>query len=137
MENNSPCKILHVDDDHVMRLMTKTALLRSSEEFLVESCASAKEALEKASSFQPDILLIDMVMPIMDGITFLRTVRSTSGDFQKTPAIFVTGKDMDILENRESLEPVLGIISKPFSPTLLGSDILKLWNAYLTSLQEK
>ncbi len=130
MENAAPYKILHVDDDHVMRLMTKTALSRSSIDFSVESCASAKEALEKIPSFSPDILLIDMVMPIMDGIMLLQTVRNKEWRFQKIPAVFITGKEMGIIDEREKLEPILGIILKPFSPTLLGEDLLNLWKTY-------
>ncbi|OIN85769.1 MAG: hypothetical protein AUJ12_08170 [Alphaproteobacteria bacterium CG1_02_46_17] len=137
MESPAPYKILHVDDDHVMRLMTKTALSRSSIGFSVESCASAKEALEKIPSFSPDILLIDMVMPIMDGIVLLQTIRNKEWDFQKIPAVFVTGKEMGVVDEREKLEPILGIILKPFSPTLLGEDLLNLWKKYHNGIQEK
>lgn len=124
-------KILHVDDDHVMRLMTRTALLRSSLGFEVESCASAKEALEKISSFAPDLLLVDMVMPIMDGPSFVRAVRQLEqSPLNLTPAIFITGKDEIHFEDRDMIEPILGVLHKPFSATQLGNDLMMLWTSY-------
>lgn len=125
-------KILHVDDDHVMRMMTATALKRSAHGFEIESCLSGKEALEKIEAFAPDLMLVDMRMPIMDGQEFVRQVRSLSApDLAKVPVIFVTGNNDVTLDNREQLEPVLGIIKKPFSASQLGDDLLALWKGYI------
>lgn len=123
--------VLHVDDDHVMRLMTKTALERSNLGFHVESCASGKEVLEKMVSYTPDILLIDMIMPIMNGTDLLREIRTSgSAAHLSIPAVFMTGKQDVMIENRSVLEPVIGIITKPFSPVRLGPDLMALLSVY-------
>ncbi|HRK96957.1 MAG: response regulator [Alphaproteobacteria bacterium] len=124
-------KILHVDDDPVMRMMTKTALIRSNLGFIVESCASGKEALDKMAVFSPDILLIDMLMPIMDGVSFLKEVRTSENlSCAHVPAFFITGKEAIKISDRNDLEPVIGIIGKPFSPTKLGQDLLDIWHKF-------
>lgn len=126
----SPLKILHVDDDHPLRLMTRTALNRSGKDFLVESCASAHDALSKIESFQPHVLLVDFMMPIMDGPSFVAKVHSLGDAFRHTPVVFITGKDDIVFENRVALEPIIGIIRKPFSPINLGEDLERLWVDY-------
>lgn len=130
-----PLRVLHVDDDHTMRLMTKTALLRSSTPFEVESCSSGKEALEKIIAFAPDVLLVDMLMPILDGISLIKKIRLLpEGRGKKIPVIFITGKDHVQIEERHEIEPILGIITKPFSPTQLGNDLANFVKAYKEGL---
>lgn len=127
---HSPLKILHVDDDHPLRLMTRTALNRSGKDFLVESCASAHDALSKIENFQPHLLLVDFMMPIMDGPSFVAKVHSLGDAFRLIPVVFITGKDDIAFENRAALEPIIGIIRKPFSPVTLGDDLEQLWMSY-------
>jgi len=130
-DSTSPIRVLHVDDDHVMRLMTKTALARSPISFEVESCASGKELLEKFEEFSPDILLIDMLMPILDGITLTRKIRLLPNDLGKAvPVVFIAGKDNVLIDDRSSIEPILGVIVKPFSPTQLGQDLYSFLESF-------
>lgn len=110
--------------------MTRTALNRSGKSFLVESCASAHEALSKIESFQPHLLLVDYMMPIMDGPSFVAKVHGLNDAFCRIPVVFITGKDDIVFENRAALEPIIGIIRKPFAPTSLGDDLEKLWMSY-------
>ncbi len=125
--SSPPIRVLHVDDDHTMRLMTKTALLRSTAPYEVESCASGKEALEKFEAFSPDLLLVDMLMPILDGISLIRKIRVLPDHIGKeVPVVFITGKDNIQIDGRHEIEPVLGVITKPFSPTQLGVDLANL-----------
>ena len=123
-------KILHVDDDHVMRMMTRTALVRSGLGFEVESCSSAREGLDKISAFAPDLLLVDMIMPIMDGPSFVRSVRQSGQAYNQTPVVFITGKDEIDFGDRNALDPILGILRKPFSASQLGNDLVTLWGTY-------
>ncbi|MFA7276641.1 MAG: response regulator [Pseudobdellovibrionaceae bacterium] len=128
--NNQLQKILHVDDDPVMRMMTKKALERARMGFDVVSCASAHELIDQLSQFGPDLLLVDMIMPIMDGLSLVAHIRSLSTPLAQTPVIFITGRTDTNINGREKLEPILGIIHKPFSPTTLGSDLVDLWNVW-------
>lgn len=127
MTSRSLQKILHVDDDAVMRMMVKKALERAQKGFDVVSCASVHEFLDKIAPFSPDLLIIDVVMPVMTGPILLDKVRSLS---IQTPAVFMTGQDVIEIQNREKLEPILGIIQKPFSPIALGNDLINLWDDF-------
>lgn len=117
-------KILHIDDDSVMRLMVAKSLERCKHDFETISVATAEEFFVHLSVFQPDLLLLDMTMPIITGPEILTQIRRNGN---KTPAIFMTGNEGLIIENKNALEPILGIIQKPFSPTHLGDDLMALW----------
>ena len=119
-------KILHIDDDAVMRMMIKKSLERSGEDFEVMSCPKVEEFMESLSSFNPDLLIIDVVMPIIDGPTLLQRVRRLGN---RIPAIFMTGQESIEFNDREKLEPIIGVIHKPFSPAMLGKDLLNLWKS--------
>jgi two-component system OmpR family response regulator len=120
-------KILHVDDDTVMRMMVKKALERSEKGFEILSCSSAREFLEKIETFTPDLLLIDVIMPDMRGPDLLAKVRQKS---ITAPAVFMTGQDDLEIDNRDRLEPIIGIMQKPFSATTLGEDLIRLWDRH-------
>jgi two-component system OmpR family response regulator len=117
-------KILHIDDDPIMRIMVKKALERSQKKFSIVSCATANEFMTHLSSFSPDLLMIDVMMPIIDGPTLLSRVREKS---IMIPVIFVTGKEFIDLEDRGKLEPIIGVLQKPFSPALIGEHLELLW----------
>lgn len=67
-------KILICDDAAFMRMMLKDILNRNGYEVVGEAC-NGKEAVEKYSTLQPDLLLMDITMPEMDGIQALREIR--------------------------------------------------------------
>ena len=127
MKNVHLKKILHVDDDNVMRMMVKKALERSGKGFDIISCSSATEFLQKITEHSPDLLLIDVIMPDMRGPTLLERIREKA---IMVPAIFMTGKDDLEIQNRAKLEPIIGIIPKPFSAITLGDDLISLWNRH-------
>jgi two-component system cell cycle sensor histidine kinase/response regulator CckA len=120
-------KILHIDDDAVMRMMIKKSLDRSDKGFEVISCSIISEFINHITTFSPDLLIIDVVMPTTDGPTLLEKVRRLHC---RTPAIFMTGQESPDLSSHISLEPILGIIHKPFSPTLLSDDLMRFWEQW-------
>lgn len=120
-------KILHIDDDAVMRMMIKKSLERSHHDFEVICCSHYTEFMEALAKFSPDLLIIDVMMPVLDGPTVLSKVRSLQN---KTPAIFFTGQEQLAFDNQNSLEPIIGMIHKPFSPLALGDELLTLWNRF-------
>ena len=98
-----------VDDEKTIRMALCTALKK--EGFSVIEYENGKEAFE-ARQQQPSLYLLDIMMPVMDGITLLRTLRE-SGD--KTPVMFLTSKD-------DEFDKILGLelgaddyLCKPFS----------------------
>jgi len=118
-------KILHIDDDAMMRMMVKKSFERSEYPFEVITCATATEFKGALTSFSPDLLVIDVVMPSLNGPDLLEIIRAESFHM---PAVFMTGHDSLDFPNREKLEPILGMIRKPFSPTSLAKNLLDMWN---------
>lgn len=122
-------KILYIDDDTMMRMMVQKSLERSNKGFEIVSCATSSEFLSSLRSFIPDLLIIDVVMPFMDGPTILAEVRNLS---YTTPAIFLTGHEQFEPENKADLQPIIGTIQKPFASMALGDELLKMWEAHLS-----
>jgi two-component system, OmpR family, response regulator len=120
-------KILHVEDEADIREITKLAL-EAVGGFVVESCASGQEALKIAPMFQPDLVLLDVMMPGMDGPATLRAMNKLS-EFDDLPVIFMTAKIQrsEILGYGEL--GAAGVITKPFDPMTLSNQILKIWQS--------
>ena len=86
-------KILHVEDELDIQEIVKLAL-EVIAGFSVETCSFGREALGKAAQFQPDLFLLDVMMPGMDGPETLRALREEAM-FVDTPVIFMTAKVME------------------------------------------
>jgi PAS domain S-box-containing protein len=113
--------VLHIDDDADVREIIGTAV-GSDSIFTVRSCASGEEALAATANWSPDLILLDLNMPGMDGPTTLARLHKqpqTAG----VPVIYVTAAaKAKGLEDLRS-PGVAGIIVKPFDPTTLCSQI--------------
>lgn len=125
---SSPQKILHVDDDEILRMITKTALSRRDLGFDVISCANAQEALNHLKQNTADLFLFDVSMPIVNGLDLLRQIRMDFPHLAQVPTIFISGQETDKIKTDDDLHPVIGYIQKPFSPLTLGAQILSLWS---------
>ncbi len=79
-------RILIVDDDQ--RQCTALAGMLSESDFETQVAADGQEALERLTAFDPDVIVVDLVMPRMDGFELLRHLKER-GDL--TPAIVLTG----------------------------------------------
>ena len=115
MAGSDRIKILIVDDDPYILEMY---LLKFNEAgFQVEKASNGKEALEKVTSFQPDLILLDIVMPVYDGFEVLKRLKE-SGELEKTKVVILSN-----LGQREDLERGMGlgaadyIIKAHFTPS--------------------
>jgi CheY-like chemotaxis protein len=124
-------RILHVDDQPDIRGIVKLALGKIGG-FDVMSCSSGEEALAAAPGFAPDVLLIDMSMPGMDGMALLAKFREAG---VRVPAIFFTARanPSDMARYREA--GAIGTLSKPFDPLKLGRQITQIWTEHFAGGQ--
>ncbi len=115
--------IMLVDDEPDIREVAKLALSKIGG-FNLIVCHSGEEAFQSLQTSQPQLILLDVMMPEMDGPTTFKKLR----DHQiRTPVIFMTAK-IQKAEINDYLEMgAIGIIPKPFDPISLSSDILKIW----------
>ncbi len=117
-------KVLVVEDEDDIREVLCSALEFVCE-FTVEPCASGFQAIEKAATFGPDLMLLDVMMPGMDGPQTLSKLRQIPG-LEATPVIFVTAKAMPAeIAHFKSLG-ALGVIVKPFDPMAICDQIIAL-----------
>ena len=100
-----------VDDDPTIRDLLVDAL--EGEGYVVASAANGAEALEQAAKTAPDAILLDLMMPVMDGWTFARQFGSNGGS--ATP-IVVLSAARELPDAAEALKPfgVRACLAKPF-----------------------
>lgn len=118
--------ILHVDDDENIRALTALAFDLGGEAE-VHSAVSGAEALRLLTDgLRPDLLLLDVMMPDMDGPTLLGEIRRSS---TSTPAIFMTAQTQDHEIARLLGLGAIGVVIKPFDPLVLGAQVLSMLRA--------
>ena len=116
--------VLVVDDDDAIREITQVALeLVASWE--VVTAGGGHEALAQAAEHRPDAVLLDLMMPDMDGLTTFRHLQADPAT-RDVPVILVTAKAQ--VGDRQAWDglPVAGVIAKPFDPMTLAADVAAL-----------
>ena len=116
----NPQKILVVDDDPTIRHLLKTSL--QNQGFEVEIAADGEEGLVKFKSFKPELLILDIMMPRMDGYTFLLELKKIA-DIRSVATIILTAKEQ--MRDIFKLEGVNDYIVKPFDMESLLRKIKK------------
>lgn len=114
-------KILHVDDDSDIREIVLFSL-NVSQAFELKQYAGPMDALRDAQAFQPDILLLDLMMPGMSGDTLLEHLRVIPG-LETTAAIFMTARAQPDDIKRLISAGAKDVIVKPFDVLTLGDQI--------------
>lgn len=110
-------RVLVVDDDRVIQQLLEVNLELEGYE-VVATAADGKEALEKIAELKPDLVILDIMMPKMDGLEVCRRLRADP-DLADIPVILLSARaqDMDI---REGLEiGASAYLTKPFDPVEL------------------
>jgi len=120
-------KILVVDDEpDILEFLSYNL---EKEGFLVETAENGKQALEKAKKNQPDIVLLDVMMPEMDGIETCRTMREMP-QFEHTIIAFLTARTEDYSQIAGFETGADDYISKPIKPRVLVSRLRALLRRY-------
>ncbi|OHC26721.1 MAG: hypothetical protein A2Y50_08560 [Pseudomonadales bacterium RIFCSPLOWO2_12_59_9] len=118
-------RILHVEDDLSIQAVAKVAL-EAVGGFQVLSCVSGQEALDQVQAFAPQFILLDVMMPGMDGPQTLLQLRELV-DIQQVPVAFMTAKVQPAeIEHYLSLG-ARDVITKPFDPMQLANQVHKIW----------
>lgn len=118
-------KILYVEDDPDIQAVA-TMALEALGGYDVMACSSGEEALARVRAVTPDFILLDVMMPDMDGPATLQALRREPG-LEDVPVAFMTA-----LSRHEDLDNLLalgarGVISKPFDPMSLADRVRDLW----------
>lgn len=117
-------RVLYVDDEPDIREIAEMALSLDPA-FEVRSAGSGAEALAILAEWRPDIALLDVMMPAIDGPSLLRMMRERE-DLAAIPVAFVTARAQPSeLQNFATLDAV-GVIAKPFDPMTLARQVRKL-----------
>jgi CheY-like chemotaxis protein len=117
-------KILLVDDEADIRLIAEISLSNLGGWQVIQA-ASGPEALRLFGREQPDLILLDVMMPGMDGPATLAKLREQEGGLA-TPVIFMTAKVQKTEIDRLLDLGVRGLIPKPFDPMALPDDIRRI-----------
>ena len=117
-------RILLVDDEDDIRMIAEISL-RDVGGFATIAVESGAEAITSAIAESPDLILLDMMMPHMDGLQTLQRLRADART-REIPVIFMTAR-----AQRAEIESYLsagavGIITKPFDPMQLASDVRRI-----------
>ncbi|HEX4938607.1 MAG TPA: response regulator [Candidatus Kapabacteria bacterium] len=116
-------KILAVDDSASMRQMVSFTLQGAGYE-VVEAC-DGQEALNKAKLGQVDLVLSDVNMPVMDGISLIKNLRSLP-NYKFTPILMLTTESAADKKSEGKAAGATGWIVKPFNPDQLLNTIKKV-----------
>jgi diguanylate cyclase (GGDEF)-like protein len=111
-EKNS---LLIVDDENI-NLKVLNQILGS--EYTLYTASNGKSAIEKAKEYKPDLIILDIVMPEMDGYETLKEIKR-SDDIKHIPVIFITGLSNDMDEEKGLSLNAADYITKPFSATIV------------------
>jgi two-component system OmpR family response regulator len=123
-QKDRPWKILYVEDDPDLRAVAEIAL-QDIGGFKTAIFESGPEALKKAAEFDPELILLDVMMPGMDGITTMLELRKIDS-LETVPVIFITTKCQESDIDKYQALGALGVIPKPFDPIQLPIQITGL-----------
>lgn len=115
-------RILLVDDERDILQIARMAL-EGIGGFQVEACESGPEAIRRIEDFHPDLVLMDIMMPELDGIATFERLRGLG---HAIPTIFLTAATAGRASHVPS--PALGTIHKPFDPMSLAARVHDLWS---------
>jgi two-component system OmpR family response regulator len=123
MKTRDPLRILVVEDEAVIGAAARLALEEVGG-FTVEVCDSGIKTIDATRRFRPDLILLDAVMPGMDGLQTLAALRRED-DLSELPVVFMTGRTQPAeIEHFRSLG-ALGVIAKPIDPMELPDRVLE------------
>lgn len=117
-------RVLVVDDDDAIREVAQMALEMVAG-WQVDLAASGEEALDISRAAPPDALLLDVMMPTMDGPTVVAALRADARTHD-IPVVLLTAKVQPAERRRWEGLGVAGVLAKPFDPLRLAEEVSDL-----------
>src|SRR6266516_3420866 len=102
-------RILCVEDDPQMRTFLLAQL--KARGFQVQAVSDGAQAIDLAAIFQPQLILLDLSLPTLDGLTFLRRLR----EWSRAPVIILSARDEELVKIKALDEGADDYLTKPFS----------------------
>ncbi len=120
-------RVLYVDDEPDIRELV-TIALQFDDDLEVRTCCSGAEALGMVEEFRPDIVLLDVMMPELDGPGTLARLRLMPG-CAGTPVVFFTAKVLPGEIDRFKQLGATAVLAKPFDPLTLAQQVRQMLDA--------
>lgn len=121
-------RVLVAEDDHFLAALVRQTL--EIDGLVVEMAENGKEALRTADIFMPDIIVLDAMMPIMDGYETLRMLKN-SKTLKSVPVLMLTAKRSEADVKRAIASGASDYLTKPFRPDYLVKRVRRLLDAKL------
>ena len=118
-------RILYVEDEPDIQAVAQIAL-ETVGGFTIKICQHGQQALAEAAAFKPDLLLLDVMMPDMDGPTTLVELHKQP-ELAQIPAVFMTAKVQPQEVAQLRTMGAVDVITKPFDPMTLAEQIREIW----------
>lgn len=119
-------RILYAEDEPDIQAVAKLALEMIGG-FKVLICGDGTQTLEKVKDFAPDLILLDVMMPGMDGPTTLQHLRKDPATAE-IPVIFFTAKVQAPEVEQYQAMGALTVLAKPFNPMTLATQVKQVWD---------
>lgn len=118
---------MYVDDEPDIREIVELSLGLVAG-IRIQTCDSGEQALQLLPEIKPDLLLLDVMMPGLDGPSTLQRLRQLPG-FESLPVVFMTAKAMPGEVARFRDLGAVAVIAKPFDPMQLGNQVVGIWES--------
>lgn len=119
-------RILMVEDEPDIQTVARLAL-ETVGGFTVATCDSGEQALTMAPDFGPELILLDVMMPGMDGPTTLKALRRIP-ELESVPVVFMTAKVQPQEVESFMAMGAEAVIAKPFDPMTLADRVREIWD---------
>jgi CheY-like chemotaxis protein len=120
---NSPVKILIADDEVYMIRLLELSLKKGG--YTVISCRDGQEALAQAATALPQLIVLDIMMPGLDGLGALRQLKGNAAT-RDIPVVVLSAKGHALTKVEAEQAGAVLFLSKPFSPNQLLSEVQKI-----------
>ena len=115
-------KILIADDEMYSLRLLQMTLKKTGCELIV--CKNGREAVDQARALSPDLIVMDVMMPVMDGLAALAELKG-SDETAAIPVIMLTAKGQTLTRTEAKESGAEHFVTKPFSPTDLLEEVRK------------